>query len=100
MESARADYQAALSKIRQDEASGILAHNDEVRAAALYAEHVVSNADYDEKTSAAAVNRAVVASDRASANSAGTLIASKEAAVKAAQAALDQGTCSTRSTRK
>jgi membrane fusion protein, multidrug efflux system len=90
VESARADYQAALSKIHQDEASGVLAHNDEVRSAALYAEHVVSKADYDQKTSAAAVNRAVVVSDRAGANSAEKSIASREAAVRAAQAALDQ----------
>jgi membrane fusion protein, multidrug efflux system len=90
VESARADYQAALSKIREDEAAGVLARNDASRSAALYGERVVAKADYDQKTSAAAVNQAVVASDRASANSAQTVIASKEAAANATQAALNQ----------
>jgi membrane fusion protein (multidrug efflux system) len=56
----------------------------------LYHQHVASGSDYDEKMSTAAVADATVDSDRANANAALASITSKEAAVKAAQASLDQ----------
>lgn len=88
--SARADYEASLSKIREDEAAGDRARKDAGRYTSLYHQHVASGSDYDEKMSTAAVADATVDSDRANANAALASITSKEAAVKAAQASLDQ----------
>ncbi|HYL57444.1 MAG TPA: HlyD family secretion protein [Candidatus Acidoferrales bacterium] len=90
VESARADYTAALSRIRQAEAENEQAQKDADRFEQLYGQHIVSGSQYDDKMRAAEVDDAAVESDRASANAARTLIASREAAVKSAQAALDQ----------
>jgi membrane fusion protein (multidrug efflux system) len=88
--SARADYQASLSKVRQDEAAGDRSRKDAARYTSLYGQHVVSGSEYDDKVSTAAVNDAAIESDRANANAARTSITSRQAAVKAAQASLDQ----------
>jgi membrane fusion protein, multidrug efflux system len=88
--SARADYAAALSKVRQSEATETQADNDAERYESLFKVGVVSNSEHDDKVRAAAVAEATVESDRASAQAANTLIASRDAAVSAAQSALDQ----------
>ena len=88
--SARADYTASLSKVRQSEATAVQARNDAQRSQSLFNLHIVSNSDHDEKVRAAAVADATVESDRASAEAARTLIASRAASVDAAQAAVDQ----------
>ena len=90
LDSARADYAAALSKIRQSEATALQAGNDAARYDSLFKLRVVSNSEHDDRVRAAAVADATVASDRASAEAAKTQIASREASVTAAQAAVDQ----------
>jgi membrane fusion protein (multidrug efflux system) len=88
--STRADYMAALSKVRQSEATALQARNDADRYDSLFRMHVVSNSDHDDKVRGAAVADATVESDRASAEAARTSITSREASVTAAQAAVDQ----------
>ncbi len=88
--SARAAYAASLSKIRQSEATDTQASNDAARYESLFKMHVVSNWEHEDKVRAATVAEAALESDRASAQAASTLIASREAAVSAAQAAVDQ----------
>ncbi|HEY6395115.1 MAG TPA: HlyD family secretion protein [Candidatus Binataceae bacterium] len=88
--SARAAYLAAISKIRQSEASDSKAQKDVERYKALFEQHVASLDEYEEKTRAATVDAAVTESDRATAKAAETLITSREAAVSSAKAVLDQ----------
>ncbi|HVN28217.1 MAG TPA: HlyD family secretion protein [Candidatus Binataceae bacterium] len=90
LDSARADYGAALSKIRQSEAVALQARNDANRYDSLFNLRVVSTSEHDDKVRAASVADATVESDHASAEAARTQIASREAAVNAAQAAVDQ----------
>jgi membrane fusion protein (multidrug efflux system) len=90
VESAKAEYQTALSKINQDEATSAKAEYDVPRLATLAAQGAGRKEDYQESLRVAKVARATVEADRASAAAAMTNIASREAEVKRAQAALDQ----------
>jgi membrane fusion protein, multidrug efflux system len=90
VESAKAQYQTALSKISQDEASSAKAEYDVPRLAVLAAKGAARREDYQESLRVAKVARAIVASDRATANAALKNIASREAEGKEAQAELDQ----------
>jgi membrane fusion protein (multidrug efflux system) len=90
VESAKADYQTALNKVSQDEATSAKAEYDVPRLAILAAEGAARREDYQESLRVAKVARATVDADQAGANSALKTIASREAAVKEAQAELDQ----------
>jgi membrane fusion protein (multidrug efflux system) len=90
VESAKADYQTALNKVSQDEATSAKAEYDVPRLAILAAEGAARREDYQESLRIAKVARATVDADQAGANSALKTIASREAAVKEAQAELDQ----------
>ena len=90
VESAKADYQTALNKVSQDEATSAKAEYDVPRLAILAAEGAARREDYQESLRIAKVARATVDADQAGANSALKNIASREAAVKEAQADLDQ----------
>jgi membrane fusion protein, multidrug efflux system len=90
VESAKADYQTALSKVREDDATRAKAEYDVPRLAILAAQGAGRRGDYQESLRIANVARATVDADRASANAAMTNIASHEAALKEAQANLDQ----------
>jgi membrane fusion protein (multidrug efflux system) len=89
-DSARADYEAALDKMRQSEATVAKARRDADRYTALLNQEVIARDDYEEKIRLADVDAAAVDSDRATARSAQKVIASREASVQAAQAVLDQ----------
>jgi membrane fusion protein (multidrug efflux system) len=88
--SARADYAASLSKVRQSEAVALQARNDANRYESLFKMRIASNSEHDDRVRAASVADATVESDQASAEAASTVIASREAAIDAAQAAVDQ----------
>ena len=90
VESAKADYQTALSKVREDDATRAKAEYDVPRLAILAAQGAGRREDYQESLRIANVARATVDADRASANAALKNIASRQAAVKQAQADLDQ----------
>jgi membrane fusion protein (multidrug efflux system) len=90
VESASADYQTALSKVSQDQATRAKAEYDLPRLAILAAKGAARREDYQESLRVAKVDRATVDADRASANAALKNIASREAAVEEAQADLDQ----------
>jgi membrane fusion protein, multidrug efflux system len=88
--SARAEYENALSKISEDEASRAKAEYDVPRLQILAAEGATRREDYQESLRLAKVAVATVAADRAAADVALKNIASRQAAVQAAQALLDQ----------
>jgi membrane fusion protein (multidrug efflux system) len=88
--SALADHQSALSRLRESEATAAKAQRDAARYTSLMGQQVVSRDEYEEKIRLSEVDDATVESDRAAANSAEKTIGSRRAAVKAAQAALDQ----------
>jgi membrane fusion protein, multidrug efflux system len=90
VESAKADYETALSKVSQDDATSAKAEYDVPRLEILAAEGAGRREDYQESLRVAKVARATVDADRASANAALKNIASREAEVKEAQAELDQ----------
>src|SRR5271163_4659943 len=90
VESAKADYQTALSKVSQDDATSAKADYDVPRLEILAAKGAGRREDYQESLRVAKVARATVDADRASANAALKNIASRQAAVKQAQAELDQ----------
>jgi membrane fusion protein (multidrug efflux system) len=90
VESAKADYETALSKVSQDQATSAKAEYDVPRLEILAAEGAGRREDYQESIRVAKVARATVDADRASANAALKNIASRQAAVKQAQAELDQ----------
>jgi membrane fusion protein, multidrug efflux system len=90
VESAKADYQTALSGISQDEATRAKAEYDVPRLAILAAKGAGRGEDYQESLRVAKVAEARVDADRAAANAAQKNIGSREAAVKQAQADLDQ----------
>ena len=87
---AQADYNAALGKLRQSQATALKAKRDAERYSALLAMQVVARENYEEEIRLAQVADATVASDRATANSAAKVIAARQAAMQGAQAALDQ----------
>jgi membrane fusion protein (multidrug efflux system) len=90
VESAKADYQTALNKVTQEEATRAKAEYDVPRLAILAAQGAARREDYQESLRIAKVARATVDADRAGANAALKNIASREAAVAMAQADLDQ----------
>jgi len=90
VESTKADYQTALSKVSQDQATSAKADYDVPRLEILAAKGAARREDYQESLRVAKVARATVDADRASANAALKNIASRQAAVKQAQADLDQ----------
>jgi membrane fusion protein, multidrug efflux system len=90
VESAKADYQTALSRISQEEATRAKAEYDVPRLAILAAKGAGRGEDYQESLRVAKVAEARVDADRAAANAAQKNIGSREAAVKQAQADLDQ----------
>jgi membrane fusion protein (multidrug efflux system) len=90
VESAKADYETALSKVSQDDATSAKAEYDVPRLEILADEGAGRREDYQESLRVAKVARATVDADRASANAALKNIASREAEVKEAQAELDQ----------
>jgi len=90
VESAKADYQTALNKVSQDEATRAKAEYDVPRLAILADQGAARREDYQESLRIAKVARATVDADRAGANAALKNIASREAAVAMAQADLDQ----------
>ena len=90
VESAKADYQTALNKISQDQATRAKAEYDVPRLKVLADKGATRQEDYQESLRVAKVARATVDADRAGANAALKNIASREAAVGEAQADLDQ----------
>jgi membrane fusion protein, multidrug efflux system len=90
VESARADAISAEAKVRQADATNAQAQKDAERYISLLGQHVVARSDYDDKIRAAAVDQAALESERANSNAVAKTIGSRAAAVKAAQAALDQ----------
>src|SRR5271156_1864000 len=85
VESAKADYETALSKVSQDDATSAKAEYDVPRLEILAAEGAGRREDYQESLRVAKVARATVDADRASANAALKNIASREAEVKEAE---------------
>jgi membrane fusion protein, multidrug efflux system len=90
VESSRADYQNALSKISEDEASRAKAEYDVPRLRILSSKGAAPREDYQESLRAAKVAVATVAADQAAAAVALKNVAARQAAVQSAQAALDQ----------
>jgi membrane fusion protein (multidrug efflux system) len=90
LNSARADYTVALSRVREAEATDVQAKRDVERYTSLFEQHIVANAEYDDKIRAEQVDDAAVMSARAAAASAFAAIGSHQAAADSAQAALDQ----------
>jgi membrane fusion protein (multidrug efflux system) len=90
VESAKADYQTALSKVSQDDATSAKAEYDVPRLAILAAKGAARGEDYEESLRVAKVARATVEADRAAANAALKNIGARQAEVNEAQAELDQ----------
>jgi membrane fusion protein, multidrug efflux system len=90
VESAKANYETALSKVSEDEATSAKAEYDVPRLKTLANEGAGRGEDYQESVRIAKVAWAMVDADRAGANAALKNIASREAEVKQAQADLDQ----------
>src|SRR5579862_4448552 len=90
LNSARQQYVSALATIRQAEAQNYLAQRDAQRYAKLIRLSVASQSEFDRYDAAARAQAATVNVDEAAAASAQRAIASREAQVKSAQAALDQ----------
>jgi membrane fusion protein, multidrug efflux system len=90
VESAKADYQTALSRVSQDQATRAKAEYDVPRLAILAARGAGRGEDYQESLRVAKVAGATVNADRAGANAALKNIKSREAEVREAQADLDQ----------
>jgi membrane fusion protein (multidrug efflux system) len=90
VDSARADFNAAVSRVREAKATNAQAQRDAARFELLLKQHIVSGSEYDDKARAAEVDAAAVEADQAGAIAARTVIASREAAVRAAQANLGQ----------
>jgi membrane fusion protein (multidrug efflux system) len=90
VESAKADYQTALSRVSQDQATRAKAEYDVPRLAILAARGAGRGEDYQESLRVAKVAGATVNADRAGANAALKNIKSREAEVREARADLDQ----------
>ena len=88
--SAKQDYRAALSNVRQTDADNFRAQRDAHRFEQLLDQHVVAENEYDQYTAIAHVDAAKVDSAREAAGSSLKTIAAREADVDAARAALDQ----------
>jgi membrane fusion protein (multidrug efflux system) len=90
LNSARQNYVSAVSTIRQAEAQNYLAQRNARRYADLIKLDVASQSEFDQYDATARAQAATVKVDAAAAASAQRTIASREAQVQAAQAALDQ----------
>ncbi|HKA53047.1 MAG TPA: HlyD family secretion protein, partial [Candidatus Binatia bacterium] len=90
VKAAQADYETALSKLRASEATSTKAQRDAARYEDLFKQDVASRVQYEEYLRVAQVAVATVGADRAAATSAHNTIASRQAAVQAAKAALAQ----------
>jgi membrane fusion protein (multidrug efflux system) len=88
--SAKQDYAASQSNVREEDADNFRAQRDAHRYAALLDQQVVAQNEYDQYTATARVDAAKVDSAREAAGSALKTIAAREADVDAAKAALDQ----------
>jgi membrane fusion protein (multidrug efflux system) len=88
--SARQQYVAAIATVRQAEAQNYLAQRNAQRYTQLIKLKVVSQSEFDQYDATARAQAATVNTDEATAASALRTIASREAQVQAAQAALDQ----------
>jgi membrane fusion protein (multidrug efflux system) len=88
--SARQQYVAAVATVRQANAQNYLAERNAQRYTQLIKLKVVSQSEFDQYDATARAQAATVKTDEASAASALRTIASREAQVQAAQAALDQ----------
>ena len=88
--SARQQYASAAAKIRQAQARDYQAQRDQYRYSTLLRMGVVSQAEYDQYNATARVDNADVNGYKADAASAWRTIASRQAQVEAAQAALNQ----------
>ena len=88
--SARQQYVAANATVRQAEAQNYLAQRNAQRYTQLNKLNVVSQSEFDQYDATARAQAAIVKTDEAAAASALRTIASREAQVQAAQAALDQ----------
>ena len=90
LNSARQQYVSAVATIRQAQAQNYLAQRNRQRYAELIKLRVVSQSEFDQYDATARADAATVTVDQAQAESAERTIASREAQVQAAQAALDQ----------
>jgi membrane fusion protein, multidrug efflux system len=90
LNSARQQYVSAVATIRQAQAQNYLAQRNAQRHAELFKLRVVPASDFDQYDAAARADAAIVKVDEAAAASAQRMIASREAQVQAAQAALAQ----------
>jgi membrane fusion protein (multidrug efflux system) len=90
VELARRDADAAAAKLKQSEATDTKAASDAERYRVLFDARAASREEYEERVRLADVAAAAVEADRASAAAAAKAIASREAAVKSAQAMLDR----------
>jgi membrane fusion protein, multidrug efflux system len=88
--SARQDHEAALANVQQSEATNVKAQKDVQRYSVLYQTAVVSRGEYETQTRDARIAGAAMQSEKARAEGAERMIAVREAAVRSAQAALDQ----------
>ena len=88
--SAKQDYAAAVSNIRESDATDFKAQRDAQRYASLLDQRVVAMEQYDQFIASARVSSAKVDADRQAAGSAYKTIAAREADADAARAALDQ----------
>jgi membrane fusion protein, multidrug efflux system len=88
--SARQQYVAAIATVRQAEAQNYLAQRNAQRYTQLINLKVVSQSEFDQYDATARAQAATVNTDEAAAASALRTIASREAQVQAARAALDQ----------
>ena len=87
---ARQQYQGARATLNATEADNFKAQRDAHRYQTLLKEAVVAQQEYDQFMAIARADAAKVSADRAAADSALRMIASKEAAAHAAQAGVDQ----------
>ncbi len=90
LNSARQQYVSAVATIHQAEAQNYLAQRNAQRYTELIKLNVVSQSEFDQYDATARAQAATVEVDVAAAASAQRTIASREAQVQAAQAALDQ----------
>ena len=88
--SAHGDYQAGQAKLTESKATNLKVQQDAARYRALLEEGIAARQQYDEAIRAASVGAAAVESDRAAANALEKQIASRQAVVAAAKAALEQ----------
>jgi membrane fusion protein, multidrug efflux system len=88
--SAKQDYAASQSNVREEDADNFRAQRDARRYAALLDQQVVAQNEYDQYTATARVDAAKVDSAREAAGSALKTIAARAADLDAAKAALDQ----------